>query len=167
VTAADDKYLDAMRRFSGDLRMVQQVFTSMQQREVTAEEPHYRLLLKAYLDARDLAGARRILDEMRQAGHDVDTGVRWDLAIATGRAGRTDEALAMLDQLHEEGVSPDPAHASQVLGIYLAAGRHPAARAVSARWPSVARPPATPSTRRCCATASTGAPSRTRARSST
>jgi pentatricopeptide repeat protein len=130
ATDATDKYLDAMRRFSGDLRMVRQVFTSMQQREVAVGEPHYRLLLKAHLDARDLAGASQVLADMQAAGIEVDAGTRWDVAIATGRAGRTDQALAMLDQLHEEGVDPDPDHAPQVLGIYLAAKRFPAARAV-------------------------------------
>src|SRR5690606_26609429 len=83
-----------------------------------------------HLDARDLAGARQILDAMRAAGVEASAGTRWDVAIATGRAGRTDDALKMLDDLHQEGAEPDAVHAPAVLQIYLAAGRYPAARAV-------------------------------------
>lgn len=128
--SAEDKYIEAMRRFSGDLRMIRQVFESMIQREVELTEPHWRLLLRAHLDARDLRGAREVVERMRAAGVEPDPSVRWDLAVATSRSGRTDEALAMLDQLHEEGLEPDPDHAPAVLGIYVTGGRFPAARAV-------------------------------------
>ncbi len=128
--SGSDRYTEALRRFSGDLRMTQQVFQSMRDRDVPIEERHYRLVLKAHLDGRDLQGARTILAEMQAAGIDVDAAVRWDLAIAAGRAGRTDEALALLDELHGEGLEPDPDRAPGVLAIYLSARRFPAARAI-------------------------------------
>ena len=127
---ADDKYIEAMRRFSGDLRMTRQVFESMVQRDAPVTESHWRLLLSAHLDARDLVGAREVVERMRTAGIEPDASVRWDLVVATSRSGRTDEALQLLDQLHGEGLEPPADHAAAVLGIYVTGGRFPAARAV-------------------------------------
>jgi len=125
-----DKYGDALRRFSGDLRMSQQVFASMEQRQVPIEPHHWQLLLRAHLDGRDLAGARQVVERMRAAGVDVDSSTRWQVAVATGHAGQADAALTQLDQLHGEGVEPPAEQAAGVLSIYLAAARYPAARAV-------------------------------------
>jgi pentatricopeptide repeat protein len=127
------RYTEALKRFTGDLRMTKQVFQSMKDRGVPIQPIHHQLLLKAHLDARDVDGAARVIDDMTAAGAPPDPAVRWDVAIATARAGRTDRALALLDQLDDEGVEPDPAHTPAVLGIYLAAGRFPAARAVLRR----------------------------------
>jgi hypothetical protein len=127
----EDRYTEALRRFSGDLRMVKQVLASMEQRGVAVEEQHWRLVLDAHLDNRDVAGAQRVLERMQAAGVEADPGIRWDLALAAGRAGRTADALTQLDALHQEGVEPDPSHAPGVLSLYVAAGRFPAARAVA------------------------------------
>lgn len=124
------RYTDAMRRFSGDLRMTKQVFASMEQRGVSIGAVHWQLLLAAHLDTRDLPGAHQVLERMRAAGVEVPASTRWDLALATARSGRTDQAIALLDALHADGLDPDERHAPGVLAIYLATGRMPAARAV-------------------------------------
>jgi pentatricopeptide repeat protein len=167
VSADDDKYLEAMRRFSGDLRMTRQVFESMIQREVEITEAHWRLLLSANLDARDLVGAREVVERMRSAGVEPDASVRWDLAIATSRSGRTDEALALLDQLHEEGQEPDAEHAPAVLGIYVTAAASRLPGRCCVRWPAGTRPRPPSTTSASSRTACRAVPSRTPARSST
>ncbi|MEX0834532.1 MAG: hypothetical protein WD010_00455, partial [Nitriliruptor sp.] len=124
------RYTEALQRFSGDLRMSQQVFNSMVDRGIEVQPIHRQLLLQAYLAARDLEGARRLIAEMTAAGHPPDPSIRWDMAITAARGGRTDAALAALDELHDEGSAPDAGRAPAVLSIYIAAGRFPAARAV-------------------------------------
>jgi hypothetical protein len=59
-----DKYGDALRRFSGDLRMSQQVFASMEQRGESVQAEHWRLLLDAHLAAKDLAGVHGVIARM-------------------------------------------------------------------------------------------------------
>ncbi len=125
-----DTYLEALRRFEGDLRMVQQVHASMDSRGVQLTADHYQLILQTHLGARDLPGAHQILSRMAEEGVTPPPAVRWEVALATARAGRTAEALQLLDQLHEDSVDPDPKHARGVLSVYLAADRFPAARAV-------------------------------------
>ncbi len=127
--AANDRYLEAMRRFTSDLRMIQQVWQSMVDREVPLERHHWELLLKAHLDGRDLATARSIIDQMRAAGLEPAPEVRWQLAIASGRAGRSAEAIAQLDALREEGAHPPDALLPTVFSVELAAGRLQVARA--------------------------------------
>lgn len=129
----EDRYTEALRRFSGDLRMTRQVWQSMVDREVELHEGHYRLLLTAHLDGRDLDGARRVMEQMSAAGFAPDASVRWQVALATGRAGRAAEAAALLDQLREDGIEPPDHMLPSVFSVELAAGRLPAARAMLRR----------------------------------
>ena len=73
-----DKYTEALRRFAGagDTRMAKSVVASMRQRDVPIEERHYRLLLKALLDRKEIDEALGLVDEMRAAGHTVDPATR-------------------------------------------------------------------------------------------
>ena len=48
MSEEQDRYTDALRRFSGDLRMSQQVFASMEQRGVPIGDEHWTLLLDAH-----------------------------------------------------------------------------------------------------------------------
>lgn len=130
-----DKYAEALRRFAdaGDTRLARSVYDSMRQRDVPVGEHHYRLLLKAYTDRRDVAGAREILQAMTAAGYEADPDVRYDMAVATARAGRGAEALRILDELHEARVEPPVRHGPAVLHLYLSAGRFAAARSVVRR----------------------------------
>lgn len=130
-----DKYLEALRRFAeaGDLQMARSVVGSMEQRGVEVGAPHLELLLTANLTGRDPAGARAIVARMRDAGIEVDGGVRHDLAIAAARAGRLADAVGELDALHEEGVKPTSAQLPELLSIHVRAKRFSAARAVLRR----------------------------------
>lgn len=116
-----DKYTEALRRFSGDLRMTKQVFESMQERGVEVREHQWRLLLQAHLDGRDLAGARDIMDRMRAAGIEPGPATQWDVVVAMGRSGRTEEAMALVRQLEKAAVRPRPDHGRGLLRLFLAA----------------------------------------------
>jgi|GEM_PF-1843431 len=136
-----DRYLEALRRFAeaGDLQMARSVASSMEQRGEVLDERHYALLLRANLVGRDAAGAQEVVARMQAAGLAAPAGVRFDMAVAAGRAGRTGESVEQLDALHTEGVEPTLDQAAQMLGIYLRAGRVPAARALLRRMASEAR----------------------------
>jgi hypothetical protein len=110
-----DTYLEALQRFAGDLRMVQQVEASMQTRGVTFTADHYELLVATYLGARELDGAQRLFDRMAREGVTPSASVRWDVALSTARAGHTKQALALLDELHAESLEPALRHAHGVL----------------------------------------------------
>ncbi len=132
----DDRYVEALRRFSGDLRMARQVFDSMIQRDVEIRPEHWRLYLDAHLDHRDVGGAREVIARMQDAGVDAPQDARWRLAIAASRAGQLDAALELLDELHQQGAQPDVEHAPAVLSVYVAAARFAAARSVLRRMAS-------------------------------
>lgn len=138
---ASDRYLEALRRFAeaGDLQMARSVASSMEQRGEVLDERHYTLLLRANLVGRDAAGAQEVVARMQAAGFAAPAGVRFDMAIAAGRAGRTAEAVEQLDALHTEGVEPTLDQAAQMLGIYLRGGRVPAARALLRRMATEGR----------------------------
>ena len=133
--SSEDRYTQALTRFAGagDLRMARSVWDSMQQRGVEPTAEHLQLMVKAHLERRDLAGAEEFLSVLRARGVEPDLETRWDIAVATGRSGKTGAALGLLDQLHEQGEEPGPRHAAGVLAVYLNADRYPAARAILRR----------------------------------
>ena len=73
---------------------------------------------------------------MRDAGQPAVHGGRSGAVVDVPVLGTADPESAQLDQLHEEGEEPGPKHAPAVLGIYLNAGRYPAARAILRRMAS-------------------------------
>jgi hypothetical protein len=135
VTGApeEDQYTEALRRFSGDLRLMEQVVASMEQRGVALGPTHLGLLLDALLDAGDLASAEAVLARLDALGAPIDPARRYGLALASARAGRTAVALAALDRLNEERAQPGPDHAPGVLALLLDAGRFPAAQSLLRR----------------------------------
>lgn len=133
--APTDKYLEALRRFAdaGDLKMARSVARSMEQREVPLGPGHLELLLRANLAGRDAPGARQVVERMRAAGMEVDSTVRFDLAITTARSGRLADAVGELDTLHQEGLRPASGQLQELVTIHVRAGRFPAARALLRR----------------------------------
>lgn len=117
-----NRYTEALRRFSGDLRMIKQVFESMQERGVSVREHQWHLLLEAHLDGRDLAGARDIMARMRAAGVEPEATVQWDVVVTLSRSGRTEEAMELVRRLEQAAVRPRADHAAAALGLFLAAG---------------------------------------------
>lgn len=129
----EDAYAEALRRFSGDLRLMEQVVDSMHQRGVELGASHLGLLLDAYLEARDLARAEDALARLEALGVTIAPERRYGLVLASARAGRSAAALAILDRLDADRVTPGAEHAPSVLGLLLDAGRFPAARSLVRR----------------------------------
>jgi len=124
------RYLDAMRRFSGDARMVTQVFASLSQRGVTPTADHWQLLLEAHVSAGDVDAAETTLAEMAAAGVTVSDTQLFDLGVTFFRRGEIARAIAQFDGLHQRGARPGSRHAPAVFNAFLHAERFPAARAV-------------------------------------
>lgn len=124
------RYLDAMRRFSGDARMVAQVFASLSQRGVTPTADHWQLLLDAHIGSGDVDAAETTLSQMAAAGVTVSDTQLFDLGVTFFRRGETARAIAQFDGLHQRGARPGARHAPAVFNAFLQAQRFPAARAV-------------------------------------
>ena len=133
TTAAPDKYSEAMRRFSGDLRMVRQVWQSMADRGVTQEAHHWSLYLDAHLANNDLDGAAAVVATMREQGLEVAADMPWRIALAAARSGRTATATELLDDLRSNGVHPPDHLLTSVFSTEIALGRLPAARGLVRR----------------------------------
>lgn len=128
-STAGDKYTEALRRFSSDLRMARQVWHSMQDRGIQPGEQHYKLYLDAHLSGRDAKGAAEVAEQMRGAGFATDPKLRWDLALATIRGGDQAAGRAQLATLHDEGLQPPDELLPKLFSVQLTAGDLPAARA--------------------------------------
>ena len=126
----DDKYADALRRFSSDLRMTGQVYQSMLDRGVVLQRHHYDRLLKTFLDHGDVIGVKKLLDRMAVEGHETDPTLRWRIAVATARSGARTAALAQIDELRAAGVEPPDELGPAIAGLHVQAGNLAAARAV-------------------------------------
>lgn len=124
------RYLDAMRRFSGDTRMVAQVFASLVQRGVTPTADHWRLLLDAHIGSGDIHAAETTVAQMIASGIPISDAHLFDLGVIFFRRGETGRAITQFDRLHQSGVRPGPRHASAVFNAFLQGQRFPAARAV-------------------------------------
>lgn len=124
------RYLDAMRRFSGDPRMVAQVFASLNERGVTPTGEHWQLLLEAYVSAGDVDAAEKTLSQMTHAGITVSDEQLFDLGVTFARRGAIQRAITQFDALHQRGARPGQKHAPAVFNAFVTAKRFPAARAV-------------------------------------
>lgn len=124
------RYLDAMRRFSGDAHMVAQVFDSMSQRGFTPAAEHWQLLLDAHLSAGDIDTAEATVAKMVATGVTISDTQLFDLGVTFFRRGEVSRAITQFDRLHQRGARPGPRHAPAVFNAFLQAQRFPAARAV-------------------------------------
>lgn len=128
-TAAGDKYTEALRRFSSDLRMARQVWQSMHDRGVAPQEQHYKLYLDAHLSGRDAKGAAEVAEQMRAAGFATDPRLRWDLALTMIRGGDQAAGREQLARLQDEGVQPPDELLPKLFSFQMSAGDLAAARA--------------------------------------
>jgi pentatricopeptide repeat protein len=120
---SEDHYAQALRRFRGDVRMMEQVLATMIERGAPRDEVHLGLMLDEYLSTRELRKARAIIGQLEEAGLTIDTRQHYDVAIATATAGSVGEALAMLDRLAAEQRDPSATQAPVVLTLLVDAGR--------------------------------------------
>lgn len=130
-TAASDRYSQALRRFSGDLRMARQVWESMAQRDVQRTSLHHRLWLDVLLAANEVDEAAAQLDTMQAAGIPTDATVTWRLALTRARSGQAG-AIAHLEELART-TPPPPDVLPRVFRIQVRAGHLGTAKATMQR----------------------------------
>jgi pentatricopeptide repeat protein len=118
-----DHYVEALRRFRGDVRMMEQVLATMIERGEPRSAAHLGLMLDEYLASRSLRKARAIIEQMQLAGHPLEARHQYDIAIAMAAAGEQDAALATFEQLVAEQRDPTAAQAAFVLSLLVAARR--------------------------------------------
>ena len=128
-TDAPDHYAEAMRRFRGDVRMMEQVLATMIERGEPRREVHLALILDEYLGARSLRKARAIIDQLDELGVRIDARRQYDVAIATAASGDQAGAMAIVDRLLEEQRDPGPSQSTVVLSMLVGARR------TSEAWP--------------------------------
>jgi pentatricopeptide repeat protein len=124
-----DHYADALQRFRGDVRMMEQVLATMIERGAPRSEVHLALMLDEYLSGRSLRKARLIIDQLDALGVRLDPTRQYEVALASATAGSVAEAGSIIDRLVAEQRDPAPAQASAVLDLMLASGR------VAQAWP--------------------------------
>ncbi len=119
----EDHYAQALRRFRGDVRMMEQVLATMIERGEPRDEVHLGLMLDEYLSTRELRKARAIIGQLEESGFTIDARRHYDVAVATATAGGIDEALTILERLAAEQRDPSAAQAPVVLTLLVGAGR--------------------------------------------
>ena len=129
IAAEQDHYAEALRRFRGDVRLMEQVLATMIERRVPRGEVHLSLMLDQYLAGRELRKARAVISQLDEAGIALDPARRYAVALATAAAGQGAEALAMVEHLVGEGHHPSRDQAGAVVAL-LVGGRRAAAA-----WP--------------------------------
>ena len=122
-----DHYVEALQRFRGDVRMMEQVLATMIERGAPRTEVHLGLMLDEYLAGRSLRKARAIIEQLDALGVRIDPTRQYDVALATAASGSASEAIAIVDRLVGEQRDPAPAQASAVLDLMLGARRTPQA----------------------------------------
>jgi pentatricopeptide repeat protein len=122
-----DHYAEAMRRFRGDVRMMEQVLATMIERGEPRREIHLALMLDEYLAARSLRKARAIIDQLDELGVRIDARRQYDVAIATAASGDQAGAMVIVDRLLGEQRDPGPTQATVVLSLLVGARRTPEA----------------------------------------
>ena len=125
--AAADHYVEALRRFRGDVRMMEQVLATMIERGEPRTAEHLELMLDEYLAGRSLRKARAIIEQLDLLGVHLDPARQYDVALATATAGSAGEALTVIDRLLGEQRDPAPAQAPVVLDLLVGARRTPQA----------------------------------------
>jgi pentatricopeptide repeat protein len=119
----EDHYAQALRRFRGDVPMMEQVLATMIERGESRSEVHLGLMLDEYLATRELRKARAIISQLEEAGLTLDARRHYDVAVATAHAGNAPEALTILERLAAEQRDPSAAQAPVVLTLLVSAGR--------------------------------------------
>lgn len=118
-----DHYAEALQRFRGDVRMMEQVLATMIERGEPRSAVHLELMLDEYLSSRSLRKARAIMDQLSEIGVTIDPTRQYDVAIATATAGSVADALGIIDRLTDEQRDPSPAQSATILDLLLAGGR--------------------------------------------
>jgi len=129
IAAEQDHYAEALQRFRGDVRMMEQVLATMIERRVPRGEVHLGLMLDQYLEGRELRKARAIIGQLDEAGVPLDAGRRHAVALAAAAAGQGAEALAMVERLAADGHQPTRDQTSAVVALLVGARR------TAAAWP--------------------------------
>jgi pentatricopeptide repeat protein len=128
ITAqSTDHYVEALQRFRGDIRMMEQVLATMIERGEPRSAAHLEIILDEYLASRSLRKARAIIGQLEELGVSIDPVRQYDVAIATATAGSAGEALGIIDRLAADQRDPSPTQAPTVLDLLLAGGRGPQA----------------------------------------
>lgn len=122
-----DHYVEALRRFRGDVRMMEEVLATMIERGAPRSEVHLGLMLDEYLAARSLRKARAIIEQLDALGVQLDPIRQYDVALATATSGDAPGAVTIIDRLVADQRDPAPAQASAVLDLLLGARRTPQA----------------------------------------
>jgi pentatricopeptide repeat protein len=138
---AVDHYVEALSRFRGDIRMMEQVLATMIERGAPRTEAHLRLMLDEYLGARSLRKARAIIDQLDDLGAVIEPEQQYAVAIATAAAGSPVEAMAIVDRLIGDQRDPAASQASVVLDLLIGAGRTPQAWSLFRRMRSRGQAP--------------------------
>jgi pentatricopeptide repeat protein len=118
-----DHYLEALRRFRGDVRMMEQVLATMIERGAPRTEAHLGLMLDEYLAGRSLRKARAIIEQLDALGVVLDPQRQYDVALATVASGGSAEAIGIVDRLVAEQRDPAPSQSTAVLDLLIGARR--------------------------------------------
>ena len=129
IAAEQDHYAEALQRFRGDVRLMEQVLATMIERRVPRGEVHLSLMLDQYLAGRELRKARAVITQLDEAGIALDPARRYAVALATAAAGQGAEALAIVEHLVGEGHHPARDQAGAVVALLVGARR------TTAAWP--------------------------------
>ena len=86
IAAEQDHYAEALLRFRGDVRMMEQVLATMIERRVPRGAVHLGLMLDQYLEGRELRKARAVIAQLDEAGIALDAVRRYAVALATAAA---------------------------------------------------------------------------------
>ena len=118
-----DHYVEALQRFRGDVRMMEQVLATMIERGAPRSEVHLGLMLDEYLATRSLRKARAIIEQLDALGVRLDPARQYDVALATATAGDAAGAVEIVDRLVADQRDPSPAQCSGVLDLLVGARR--------------------------------------------
>jgi pentatricopeptide repeat protein len=129
IAAEQDHYAEALQRFRGDVRMMEQVLATMIERRVPRGELHLSLMLDQYLAGRELRKARAIITQLDEAGIALDPARRYAGALATAAVGQGAEALTLVERLAADGHHPARDQAHAVVGLLVGVRR------AAAAWP--------------------------------
>ena len=124
-----DHYVEALQRFRGDVRMMEQVLATMIERGSPRTPVHLHLMLDEYLSTRSLRKARAIVEQLEEIGGSLEPRHQYDLAIASTVTGDRESGVAILERLVAEQRDPTSAQAPTVLSLLLSSRRLPVA------WP--------------------------------
>jgi pentatricopeptide repeat protein len=136
-----DHYVEALQRFRGDVRMMEQVLATMIERGAPRSEVHLGLMLDEYLAGRSLRKARAIIGQLDELGVRIDPSRQYAVAIATATSGSAAEAVEIIDRLMEDQRDPSPEQAPAVLDLMIGARRTPQAWSLFRRMRSRSQRP--------------------------